>query len=134
MESEYKKTWHSEHEAILQALKDVSRLGILTEAGRVRLLEAKELLLAHLKSEDENLYPALRKAAETDTALKRKLDLFALDMDAIAGMTMLFFKRFDADPNAADLPEKFDDIAAMLQSRVSREENILIKEYEKQSG
>lgn len=134
MDPDYKKQWHEEHEMILRALNLVSELGVLTEAGSAKLLEAKALLLGHLKSEEANLYPVLQRGAEKDPALKRTLDLFSLDMEAIAGMAMFFFKRFEEDPKAPSLPEKFAEVCVMLRSRVSREEAILIKEYEKLAG
>ena len=52
-----------EHAKIIAMLNEVKELGILSKEGQSRLMSAKKSLLAHLKKEDEQLYPVLRKEA-----------------------------------------------------------------------
>ncbi|MFQ5962816.1 MAG: hemerythrin domain-containing protein [Candidatus Scalinduaceae bacterium] len=60
-----------EHSEIVAALNEVKELGILSKEGQVKLMSAKAHLLTHLKKEDEQLYPALRKEAEHNESLKK---------------------------------------------------------------
>ena len=129
--SDYIKTWHKEHAQILEILFQVLQLHIFSQAGQMKLQELKRVLEAHLKSEDQNFYPVLRKAAETDPHLRRELFLFAADMDKIAAEATAFFRKAESDPLGKDIPAEFGRISIMIKSRISREENILMKEFEK---
>ncbi len=59
-----------EHAKIFDMLNEVKELGILSKEGQARLMFIKAHLLAHLKKEDEKLYPVLRKEAEDNERLK----------------------------------------------------------------
>ena len=125
----YINAWRKEHGQICEALSQISRLNIFSEAGQKKLQELKRSLGAHLQSEDLHLYPFLKKAAETDARLKRELFLFAADMDKITGETMAFFRKQENDPKGEDIPAEFGRISALLKSRISREESLLMKEF-----
>ena len=73
----------NDHAEIVKVLTKVRELGIGSKDGQDTLLAAKEGLLAHLKKEDERLYPSLRKAAENTPGLKYTLDMFAKDIQGI---------------------------------------------------
>lgn len=128
---DYIKTWRKEHAKILGALLEVFQFDVSSRAGQMKLQELKRVLEAHLKSEDTDFYPVLKKAAETDADLRRELFLFAADMDKIAAETKIFFRKVEADPMDQDIPAEFHRISAMLKSRISREENLLMKAFEK---
>lgn len=129
--NDYIKIWHKEHAQILEALLQVLQLHIFSQAGQMKLQELKRVLEAHLKSEDQNFYPVLKKAAETDAVLRRELFLFAADMDKITAMATAFFQKEENDPLGKDIPVEFGRISGLIKSRISREENILMKEFEK---
>ncbi len=128
---DYIKTWHKEHSHILEVLTQIPHLDIFSRAGQMKVEELKRILEAHIKSEDQDFYPVLRKAAETDADLRRELFLFAADMDKIAEETREFFREYKKDPLGQDIPAEFGRISGLLKSRISREENILMKEFEK---
>lgn len=129
--SGYIRTWRKEHAKILENLSQALEPGIFSRAGQMKLQELKRGLESHLINEDLHLYPALKKAAETDTHLRRELFLFAADMDKITAEVKAFFRKEENDPMAKDIPAEFHRISAMVRSRISREENILMKELEK---
>jgi hypothetical protein len=131
MMTDYIKTWHREHAQILEALFQVVHLDIFSRAGQMKLQELKRVLDAHLKSEDLNFYPVLRKGAETDPGLRRELFLFAADMDKITEEATAFFRKEESDPMGKDIPSEFGRISAVIKSRISREENILMQEFVK---
>lgn len=62
--NDYIQTWHAEHLAILRALAEIPKLGLGSAAGQAKILALETALLAHLKSESENLYPILNQAAQ----------------------------------------------------------------------
>ena len=55
-----------EHSVIVETLNKVKNLGFVSEEGQNILLAVKKNLLAHLKKEDEQLYPFLKNAAENE--------------------------------------------------------------------
>ncbi len=62
---EFKK----DHSEIIDTLKEIKELGVLSEEGQAKLISAKESLLEHLRKEDELLYPVLKKEAEHNEKL-----------------------------------------------------------------
>ena len=131
---DYLKTWRKEHARILEDLLEVTQLGLLSRAGQIKLQELKRTLETHLLSEDEYFYPSLKKAAETDAGLRRELFLFAADMEKITREVTAFFQKEEEDPVHQDLPARFRRLSGMIQSRISREEHILMKAFEKLAG
>jgi len=129
--SEFINAWRKEHGQIVGALSQVLQLGVFSDAGQKKLRELERILEGHLHSEDRDFYPVLKKAAETDIGLKRQLTFFAADMDKITWEASAFFRKQNHDPANADLPAEFDKISAMLKSRISREESLLMTEFEK---
>ncbi len=62
-----------EHSEIVDALKEVKALGILTKKGRAKLMSVKPILIEHLGKEDKKFYPVLLKAAEQNKKTKRRV-------------------------------------------------------------
>ena len=120
----------SEHVAIVGVLGQVKELGIGSAEGRAKLLAAKASFMAHLRREDTELYPVLRKAAESNPRLKQTLDTFASDMDKISKETLQFFEKY-AGGAGPDFAKDFGMLFATLGARTRREENILYQEYDK---
>jgi Hemerythrin HHE cation binding domain len=118
-----------EHTVIFETLNKVKALGITSEEGRNTLFAAKRGLLAHLKREDEQLYPVLNKAAESDAGLKRTLDMFAEDMEEISKTALEFFEKYSKNNSDLDFARDFGKLCAILSKRISQEENIIYKEY-----
>ena len=129
--SDYIQLWHKEHAKILEALTELIKLDIFSRAGQMKLQELRRAVESHLTNEDLHLYPLLKKAAENDIGLRRELFLFATDMDQITGEIKAFFRREERDPMSKDIPAEFYKISCAIRSRISREENILMKTLEK---
>jgi len=119
-----------EHSIIVETLNKVRSLGITTEEGQNTLLAAKSGLLAHLKKEDEQLYPVLKNAAESDANLKRTLDLFAKDMDEISKAVLRFFDKYSKGGSGIEFAKDFGRLYGTLSQRISKEENIIYKRYD----
>ena len=100
------------------------------------LLAAQATLLAHLKKEDSQLYPVLNRAAAKDENLKRTIDFYAKDMEAITGHAIEFFRKYSASDAPIDIEfaKSFGKLYATISRRLRNEENSLYKEFEKLSA
>ena len=119
-----------EHTVIAETLKKVKSLGVTSEEGQKTLIAAKGGLLAHLKKEDEQLYPILNKAAESDPNLKRTLDWFAKDMNEISKAALDFFDKYSTASSSMEFAKDFGGLSATLSIRISKEENIIYVKYD----
>lgn len=126
----YIKDWKAEHLAIKDALASAIKIDICSKEGLEKMREAKRLILRHLKSEDEILYPMLKKAARKNVDMIRVVELLAKEMDELAPKVLEFFKDYENDPMAFGLSSRFDGIIALINARVDKEESIFLKEYE----
>jgi hypothetical protein len=120
-----------QHIDITDTLDKVKSLGIGTEEGQKTLLAAKNGLLAHLKKEDDELYPVLHKAAESDINLKRTLDMYAKDMDEISKTAFEFFEKYSTAEFGLEFAEDFGVLLGVLSQRIMKEEISLYKKYDK---
>src|SRR5664279_1737725 len=111
---DYLKAWHKEHLKIQDDLFEVVQLDIFSRAGQMKLQELKRALETHLLDEDQNLYPALQKAAQSDADLRRQLFLFVADMEKITEQVQAFFRKEGNDPLASDIPAAFSKISAVI--------------------
>jgi hypothetical protein len=123
---EFKK----EHSEIIAILKEVKKLGIHSEEGRSRLMSAKEYLLEHLRKENEQLYPVLRKKAEHNGILKDELDMFAMDPEYVSRVVLEFFDKYFGGVTDEDFQINFESLIAALNARIRNEEESLYQEYE----
>ena len=120
-----------DHSEIIDTLKEVKELGILSEEGQAKLRSAKESLLEHIKKEDERLYPVLRKEAEHNKKLKEILDVFTVDMENVSRVVMEFFDKYSEGVIDSTVKGAFDDLFAAFRNRIRNEEDILYEEHEK---
>ncbi len=124
---EFKK----DHSEIIDTLKEIKELGVLSEEGQAKLISVKESLLEHLKKEDELLYPVLKKEAEHNKKLKELLDVFAADMENVSRIVMEFFDKYSEEVTDNAAPEAFEELFAAFRNRLRNEEDILYEEHEK---
>ncbi|ODS32128.1 MAG: hypothetical protein SCARUB_02730 [Candidatus Scalindua rubra] len=120
-----------EHLEIVAALNEAKKLGILSKEGQTKLLSAKASLLAHLKKEDEQLYPALMKEAENNKGVKNTLDLFAIDMENVSKVVLEFFDKYSGGVLGEEFQREFESLFVALSTRIRNEEDALYDEYEK---
>ncbi len=119
-----------DHSVIAETLQTVKKLGITASDGQNTLLAAKNGLLAHLKKEDEQLYPVLNNAAKSDANLKRNLDMFAKDMDTISKTALAFFDKYSSGGSGMEFARDYGKLFATLSQRISKEERVIYKEYD----
>jgi len=120
----------ADHRDIVKVLEAVKKLGV-TPAGLAKLKAAKAGLLAHLKHEDTELYPKLRRAAKTDPALRSLLELFAKEMEGITTFALNFFEKYESAKSDVGFAKDFGKLLGELGNRIRREETLLYEAYEK---
>jgi hypothetical protein len=120
-----------EHSEIVATLNEVRELGLLSREGQTKLMSAKASLLAHLKKEHKQLYPALRKEAEHNKSLKNTLDLFAMDMEKVSIVALELFGKYSEGVVDEEFPTEFENFPTALNKRIRNEEDALYEEYEK---
>lgn len=121
----------SDHVKISDIFRQIVEVGITSEEGQKKLFHAKASLLAHLKMEDEEFYPILKKEAESNQDLKQKLESFARDMEAVTAQILAFFEKYSGVENEINFMDDFSNIYIALTIRINNEESKLFPEYEK---
>jgi hemerythrin-like domain-containing protein len=120
-----------EHREILDILKNAKEQCVSTQQGFDILKGARELLVKHMSNEDGEMYPTLRKAAETDEHIRKTLSFFEKDLTEVSEVANDFFTRYDKGCTDIDFIQDFGTFFVMFKERVAREENILFPEYER---
>lgn len=119
-----------EHAQIVFALKEVKQMGFTSKDAEDKILSIKTGLFEHLKREDQELYPVLKKAAENDENLKQILDSFAKDMTDVSKTAVQFFEKQTEGGTETEFARDLKNLIMELASRIKREEMTLFTEYE----
>ncbi len=100
--------------------------------GCTTINAARDLLLAHLKKEDDQLYGVLQAKARDDANLARTLNAFASDMQEISRFAHGFFAKLsDHHVPCEDMVRDFGTLVGLLGNRVRREEIVLYPAYDR---
>ena len=83
-----------DHAELSDLFRKIVHLGITSEEGRKMLNDAKAILLAHLKKEDDELYPVLCETAKDNQNLKLKLESLTKDLGNVARTISAFFEKY----------------------------------------
>ncbi|MFC1467182.1 hemerythrin domain-containing protein [Verrucomicrobiota bacterium] len=118
-----------DHAELSELFRDIAILGVTSEEGQKKLLDAKAALLAHLKKEDDELYPVLWEMAKERDDLKHTLDLFADDMSNVTKTISAFFEKHVGGEHGTDFKEEFIEVYLILTKRINFEESTLFPEY-----
>ena len=119
----------AEHAKIRKNLAEIDFLDIHTKEGRKALLMAKEGLLAHLKHEDENLYPKLLAGAQSDPILADALEFFNDDMSSVATTAMAFFEKYEDGCRNHLFTEDYSNLVHVLSQRIQKEEAVIYEMF-----
>ena len=97
------KELKNEHTIIIDDIYNIERLGIYSKEGKNKYFTTKRDFLAHLKKEDEKLYPVLRKAAERNKEFKKKLAYFSENEEKVTEAALQFFYTYSAESSGGRL-------------------------------
>lgn len=121
----------NDHKVLVSALEEIKKLGIAHPDAPKKLVAAKAALLAHLKHEDVELYPVLKKAATTDTSMQSTLNVLAKDMETLAPAALDFFAKYEKGGNPMEFARDFAKLHSALANRIRREEESLYNMFDK---
>ncbi len=119
----------TEHKIILAILNDVKSLGISSKSGQQKFLSARDLLISHMNKEDEQYYPAFRRAAENNKDLKIMLDYFLKDMEVVSARAMHLFNKYAQGGDESDFAGDLKLLYMTLKDRIHTEEETLFKKF-----
>lgn len=122
-----------EHGSLVDALNKIKELGVGSKEGQSKLFSAKIGLLAHLKAEDGQLYPTLYQAAKNNESLRRTVETFARDMEAVSKEALRFFEKYAHGGSGLEFAKDFGRLYTVLSQRIAKEEKSLYPEYDKVS-
>lgn len=124
-----------EHNYIKELLEKIRAKGLTSEESRNELFRVKELLLSHIKKEDERLYPVLKEYAEKDDSFGETLKWYMDEMESISKKALDFFNKYE---NTNDDPVEFSkdigEFIALLSQRIRKEEIVLFQKYKEVAG
>jgi Hemerythrin HHE cation binding domain len=120
-----------EHAALAALLGEIKARGFGSPEVARKLLLVRHGLSGHLRKEDEQLYPVLRRAAERDERLRHLVDVFAREMTEVARTAHDFFTKYAEGGDGAAFMREFGRVAALLAARIRNEEALLYAAYEK---
>jgi len=114
---------------MLDILDQVRLMGISSATGQEKFLSIRDLLISHMKKEDEHYYPALMREAEQNDALKLTLDYFARDMEAVSRKAMQLFDKYAQGGAETEFSGDVKLLYMLLRDRIRIEEDTLFKKY-----
>jgi iron-sulfur cluster repair protein YtfE (RIC family) len=121
----------SEHVCILKHVEILKNSKDSPEIIRNSYFQLKELLITHLKKEDEELYPLLKKIAKDDPNRSRLLAKYINEIITISGEILNFFSLYKEPESGINFIADLGTVIGKLSVRISFENNIFFKEFEK---
>ncbi|HEX8948562.1 MAG TPA: hemerythrin domain-containing protein [Dissulfurispiraceae bacterium] len=119
-----------EHTAMVAILDEVWKLGLGSSESRNVLVAARETFVNHLEKEERELYPPLRKAAETNSNVRELVDALARDIEEISHSALAFFDKYTGGGPSNEFKGDFSALYARLTIRIQQEEDMLFPTYE----
>jgi DUF438 domain-containing protein len=140
----------NEHTEIIDMLLRAKSLSRRDTSGLRQLPIAKDLLISHLKKEDNELYSYLMERAKEDVSLKNQVIEFISEMRDITEKVIAFFDRYtekiEEQPKTGSIlqrlkdtlfkgtkkdefQEEFEKIYSLILDRIHKEENTLYPLY-----
>ncbi len=129
--SDFVESLKKEHAAIIESLKNMSKMDLSTREARNRLAEIREVFVRHLQKEDETMYPKLKEASLSDEQLKHILQYMEDEIKLISQFVFIFFEKYSKNPDAIGYEREFSLICSTLIKRIEKEEEVFFPEYEK---
>lgn len=124
-----------EHSAVKDLIEKIRKMEIGSPEQIESLKKIKDALLAHLKKEDEHLYPVLKKKMAEDKRLASTVEWFINDMDKVSKEALDFFEKYTKEgSDLSSFPADFGKFVALLSDRIRKEETTLYPAYDKVVG
>ncbi|MBS3909855.1 MAG: hemerythrin domain-containing protein [Actinobacteria bacterium] len=119
----------SEHASLVDSFNKIKRLEINSDGAPVLLQSIKTALLAHLKKENETIYPKLREESFNNPRLQQTLDLFARDIVRLATVFIEFLDKYSQGGSQSDYAGDISRLAIIMSAFARREEDVIFSAY-----
>jgi DUF438 domain-containing protein len=123
------KHLNNEHRDLLIKLNRVKMLGRISPEAKDLLFNSKQILLSHLKKEDERLYPILEKAGENNEKINKLAKTFASKMETISTGAIDFLKKYEKENEGIKFAADLGGLLVTLRHRVFKEESALYEMF-----
>lgn len=124
----------AQHVTLLRMLTIIADENVDYEKRLETLQKSKQVLLAHLKQEDDEFYPIMRAAAQEDQRLQWLLDIYDKIMESAVAEVLNFYALYeDGWKNVNRHKFSFDlqSLIGLIRYRIEREESKLYPEYKR---
>ena len=119
---------HKEIQAAIESLRKMQFNNNNKEAIEQFTL-IKELILNHINTEDQFLYPVLEEKALKNNIIKSNLKIFAKEWNLFLNQTNRYFDKYSKSIDNTSFAEDTTKIIVALKQRILKEETILFKDY-----
>lgn len=123
----------AEHSDLSISFGNLERLDITSEESHKEFQSIKSSLLAHLRKENEELYPQLREISFNNLQLQRTLDWFMRDLARISAVLILFLDTYADGGSPLAFRRDFKRLNKILNALIKQEERIIYTEYQNAS-
>lgn len=122
-------TLEQEHDVLKGLFAEIQALGITSDAGLEKLRKSKAVLLAHLKKEDDQLYPALKKLEDG----RQIANAFQTEMGEISKQVLAFYDKYEGGIVTDNLTfsKELGRLLGAIKQRMIKEESTLYMKYKK---
>ena len=120
-----------DHQAIFRLFEEIDDLGIESQAGRSKLMAAKDLFKSHLDKEDMQVHAVLADAEKTNPDLREIMHLMHFNLKDVSQFVAEFFEKYATGSDQKEFTDDFELIQVLLKNRIRREERVLFREFEK---
>ena len=118
-----------EHDIIFTVLNELKTQDLGSQESQGKFLDLKNVLIGHLKKEDEQFYPTLHEEAKSDIGLKGMLAEYAKDIEEISTAALEFCENYSEGGTDTEFEEDFGTLYSSLTRRIAKEESILFEKY-----
>ncbi|MGO4326102.1 hemerythrin domain-containing protein [Cupriavidus sp. 2TAF22] len=120
-------TMLDEHQRIFAMLDELHALGIGSDAGKKKLVELRQLVVAHLAREDRRLYPPMHRHAQTQPIAQE----YEAEMHVISREVLAFFDSYRQGGDKLEFARALGRTVSRLRARMTREEIRLYPAFRK---
>ena len=119
-----------EHRELLEQIKKIKREGIISNKAKENIFEFKNLLLKHLRREDDELYPFLNEVAKKNVNIDVMLRAYKNEINKIEEEALMFFNNIENKKlTSKEIEKEFDVMVTKLKIRIISEEKKLFPKY-----
>jgi hypothetical protein len=125
----------AEHAELQQALAGIRPGQFHSDEGKTRLTRVRILLRAHFSAENDELYPTIENAAQSDNGLAGKLKHLTDELRIVTSLAEAFFSKYEQGaPRPVEFSTDHGALLTIITSRMKREEQTVFPLFARLAG